>query len=501
MTNTEQSSMKKVPDGILRPSSYSNLESLHSSPNKASSPVVSPKSIEGIHSNLTNSPKRNWERRNSSSTILSHAALGKFSTERFYTLSEIQTHAPTVIFLQNLASGEANPIYAVADDGDVDSSEVNQRLPQQEQGSEFQKYSILYVLWRPQMTDDAHVFVDNVLRECIEMVQRHVVISPSTDYSISNSASEERIRAGSADLKADDQIKENTTKRSTSSRTQPEPYEGKENVESLHAMDKATSLSLRQLSHKEEPQSNTTSLYIVVERVSPPTVDNDATLESLHQTQEAIAEQVVRHAAIQLRDLCEGISVYCANHERAAPGLEACMNAVSVGAADRRKYASSKTNEDILDDGFGGSGSDKPLDSNSYMGLVADRSDDLLGLQSQQSTDAAQGVMQSCWCAEWNGRGNLNSFAKRAHAQWRLDRGLPSLFLAGQRKPTVPRRSRGRKEFFDEQALDQAIKRFLYDFGVVTFAILYVMFHYGQELYELFLEWSEWADRLLRHLR
>ena len=410
---------------------------------------------------------------------MSHEVLGKYSTERFYTLSEIQTHAPTAIFLQDLVAEDHRS-----------SKQETQQPPNDAATPDFPRYSILYVLWRPDMTDNAEEFVDTVLRMSIKTIQRHVVISPSTDGVIPASPAEDRSRAWSGYSKNEERRRDfrfNDSPSSTSfGQSSDEKEDQSQSNKTISEVILEGSLSAPNSPQQEDECEGATTLYIVVERVSTPPETSTSSLESLHQAQEALAEQVVRYAAIRLRDLCEGISVYCANHERAAPGLEACMNAVSLGAADRRRFANSK-NEGLVD-GLTG----PPLDSSSYMGFVLLSAEDLLGFQSQQVTDAAQGVSQSCWCAEWNGRGNLNSYAKRAHEQWRLDRGLPSMAFVGQKKPPVPRR-RGRNEFFDEQALDHAIKSFLYDFGVVTIAILYVIFHYGRDIWDALADWTGWG--------
>ena len=333
------------------------------------------------------------------------------------------------------------------------------------------------------MTEDAQDFVDKVLRGCIETIEKHTLISPSIDDLASSSFSDDKVKIRES---KPEELKENKPASTTPLPVSPletGTTESTNETSQISGNDEVVDANVVMSGGENDGSEGSTSLYIVVERVSRPSGDSDTSHESLHHAQESIAEQVVRLAAVQLRDLCEGITVFCANHERAAPGLEACMNAVSVGAADRRRHP-------------GGHGrSTKALHNSSYMGFVALSSEDLLGLQSQQDTDAAQGVLQSCWCAEWNGRGNLNSFAKRAHAQWRSDRGLPPLALVGQRKAPVPRR-RGRRQLFDEQALDHAMRGFLYDFGVVALAVAYIIFHYGKEIYDLLAEWFDWCDEL-----
>jgi hypothetical protein len=141
-------------------------------------------------------------------------------------------------------------------------------------------------------------------------------------------------------------------------------------------------------------------LYLVVDIVAvyPEKDDTDGARLRHFQVNVHTAEKLCRQVAQSFRCSLEGVTVGISNHVRAAPGLEACLDAVGVGARDRRRFISP--------------------DEKSPVGLVALHPQDLLGLENQQVTDAVQGVLQSRTCAEWNGNGNLVTFARRAHSAW-----------------------------------------------------------------------------------
>jgi len=70
-----------------------------------------------------------------------------------------------------------------------------------------------------------------------------------------------------------------------------------------------------------------------------------------------------------------GATVGLADHPRAAPGLESCLDAIQVGARDRRRR-------------FGNG-------QKSFVGIVCHSPEDLIGYDEEGETDAVQGVMQS----------------------------------------------------------------------------------------------------------
>lgn len=139
--------------------------------------------------------------------------------------------------------------------------------------------------------------------------------------------------------------------------------------------------------------------------------------EGEHQFQQVmtmnriLAEQLARQVAVcpELRCALDGIIVGISNQIRAAPGLEACLDAVSsIGSKEQRL-----------------------LNTSSQVRLVTYDPQDLFGVMPPQTAAATntttnttpiqpqEGVLlQSRTCAEWNGNGNLFTFCQRAHVDW-----------------------------------------------------------------------------------
>ena len=75
-----------------------------------------------------------------------------------------------------------------------------------------------------------------------------------------------------------------------------------------------------------------------------------------------------------------GVTVGLTDHPRAAPGLESCLEAISIGSRDRRKYGSNNRNND---------------NKKSCVGIVCNSVQDLVGFDEEGETDAVQDLMQS----------------------------------------------------------------------------------------------------------
>lgn len=168
-------------------------------------------------------------------------------------------------------------------------------------------------------------------------------------------------------------------------------------------------------------------LYLVVDIVADHNLhqdnnENESARQRRFQVQIHAAETLARYVAQTFRSSLDGITVGVSDHVRAAPGLEACLDAVSVGSQDRRRLSSAEK---------------------SLVGLVALHPQDLLGLEPTK-TDAVQGVLQSRTCAEWNGNGTLQSFAKRAHSAWCFAHQIT------EEEPPPKRRRARRRNFLDD---------------------------------------------------
>jgi hypothetical protein len=292
------------------------------------------------------------------------------------------------------------------------------------------------------------------------------------------------------------------------------------------------------------------SLYIVVDRLMPVDSDQDEhdemeesenahsdtnSARQSHVHQEELAERLARTVASHplLRTVTQGITVGVSNHVRAAPGLEACVQAITVGATDRRRLGhqslprtASITSGPVLPSPVATAPPQfATLDSKkSLLGLVAVTPSDLLGLQDATVTDAAQGVVQSKITAEWNGCGDLHSFAARVHSQWRNVHGLPpepsrtAATIAAKRK--VPRRIRrdnrlpalaarrrklwrpfNRTSWKRTRGSDGEMRNLATD--VVAFGLIlgYIGFHFGMEIVALMTTaGTAWND-LIRSAR
>jgi hypothetical protein len=223
------------------------------------------------------------------------------------------------------------------------------------------------------------------------------------------------------------------------------------------------------------------SLYIVVDRVNPTTVD------SHQEEEELLAYDLAKHVAShpKLREACEGITIGVSNHERAAPGLAACVDAVALGSKDRRHHSG---------------------ESKSLVGIVTDDRSSILGLDPTEA-DAVQGVQQKRITAEWNGRGNLKSFAWRAHSSWCRLNGLPPAQEYYERRKIPRRLSNGGAYIFleeddEEEGSEHRRRELFQDTLAGSVFILYLIFHFHHEIrWFAFLMldpslWDDFAQRL-----
>lgn len=336
-------------------------------------------------------------------TILHKETLPTYSCERFYMLSEIEMNSPPAIFLSSLEEEETTTI----------DTETDELL------SSFPPFLIFYVFWRPTDPQDVNVFVKKTLQSKINRLNQHVEFA-------------------SFEAVAERMLKTSSSRSAT-------------NITTTIEAAVVSSDNRKEVAATEEANTNDNSkpsccVYIVVDRLPPKDNENvDA------------AEQLVRTVATDatLRDTIQGITVGVSNHVRAAPGLEACHDAVGLGAKDRRKISN-------------------PI-ATSFLGIVTESADDLLGLQDTNECDAAEGVQQSRVSAEYNGRGNLQSYAMNAHGVWRQRHGLPPPKVSQRRTPRrirrLPIKSSRETEFL------------VYDTIAALVLIFYVCFHFGHLLF------------------
>ena len=213
-------------------------------------------------------------------------------------------------------------------------------------------------------------------------------------------------------------------------------------------------------------------IYLVIDTL----ILNDSTRGSVadesanlrrYQSQVALVEELARFISTDLRDDLQGLTVGVSNHVRAAPGLEKCMEAICWGSKDRRKN--------------GGQG-------RSSIGIVTQHPDDLVGLQ--KDPDAAQNVLQSYTCAEWNGNGDILSFAKRTHVRWCAKNEVLYEEENPMRPKTKPRRN---------QTLDQLDGGALADpmtLFVVLFLAIWLYIHITTSYEDGFQGFTNWLKSL-----
>ena len=106
-----------------------------------------------------------------------------------------------------------------------------------------------------------------------------------------------------------------------------------------------------------------------------------------------------KHKTLRL----SGATVGLADHPRAAPGLESCLEAITVGAGDRRRHghkrpgkASGKNAAGDDNDNSDNSASEDAIQiGKSCVGIACASLRDLIGVDASGETDAVQGLMQS----------------------------------------------------------------------------------------------------------
>jgi hypothetical protein len=394
-------------------------------------------------------------------TILNTETLPTYSCERFYMLSEIEMNAPPVVFLSNLEQPEDEEEDAATVDTETDERTATTAPATSAALSStlFPPCLILYILWRPTAEPDADSFVAQTLQTQVKRLQQHV------DFcSFEEVASRILLRDTTTTTAAATATSRATAKveAATQSETKQDDQEPKE------VDDDARRTTTNGNTADDDVNANSNnkpkcSVYIVVDRICPGRCTTTTSTEGTDKVSEQLARAVATHET--LRAIVQGITVGVSNHVRAAPGLEACHDAVSLGAKDRRQVL-------------------VPI-AKSFLGLVADSPDDLLGLADSNECDAVQGVQQFKISAEYNGRGNLQSFAARAHGVWRQRHGLPPPPLSTIRR--TPRRIRRTASAAAAAAMTARNSRemefLIYDSIAVLLLILYVSFHSGHLLF------------------
>jgi hypothetical protein len=170
--------------------------------------------------------------------------------------------------------------------------------------------------------------------------------------------------------------------------------------------------------HHAQNSQTPSPTYLVIDRIVTfkPT---DQSTDEFRKEQIKIAESTVRTITssdeLQLRDAFEGIVVGISNDNRAAPGLEVCCDAVLIGDAERRHYPRKRKQETTFVSNIG-----EVDPSKSSIGIVTEYAEDLVGIEPDFETDAAQDIsLHARTCGNWGDKGNILDFGFRAHKYWR----------------------------------------------------------------------------------
>ena len=325
-------------------------------------------------------------------TILNTQQLPNYSSERSYILSELDIHGHSTVHL----SEDDHEIKQMKEESSPSTTD--------EQRQRFASYIILYLFWRPDL--NPRVFAETILFENLKKLEALVDIVPSREDRLSSLSSSFSSLSGIQGQVL--KIESSYENEEMSERKEDDETERKED-DGVHREGNEVRNQTLEGSLQESKKTGH-YVYVVVDRCCPTlpdAVDQDARQRHF-QVQVDLAEKLARMVAShsRMRIICEGITVGVADQARAAPGLEACLDAILFGAKDRRRHSPRSENK-------------------SWVGLVTASSEDLQGPHDQLAADATQGLLQCRVRAEWLGKGTLISFAQRSHKAWRVDHDLP----------------------------------------------------------------------------
>eukprot|EP00978_Attheya_sp_CCMP212_P023014 scaffold69635_cov58-Attheya_sp.AAC.5 len=347
--------------------------------------------------------------------VMNTKELPHYSTERFYMLSELEVHAHSVQF--------------VCDAPREKSSHV-----------------ILYILWRPEEHPSTpSAFCNEILQPCI----LHFFDEDRLQQSVEESTASRKRAAHSIGL--------SLSHSSDHDGGLPSPF-------SHNNHHNTTSPAVSPTNETQAKANNFPSqpkIYLVVDRVVPMAASSSSCSEEEirrnFEAEERLSRNLARYVAQTkpYRHLVDGICVGTANDVHAAPGLEACHEAVRYASAERRQFLRSQTyaagwwwqwfwqQRSSSSEETHRRGVVDPIKS--VVGFVCPHPDDLMGMDDAAAeTDAVQGILQSRTVAEWKGKGDILSFALRAQRDWRQTHGMYSDDDENQEGPISTRRSRRR---------------------------------------------------------
>jgi len=214
-----------------------------------------------------------------------------------------------------------------------------------------------------------------------------------------------------------------------------------------------------------------------------------------HNKEIKTAESLARAVSSSrlLRQRIDGLSIGVTSDSRAAPGLEACMDAVSRSSQERRVTSNTKQTPLSIDDNRSCRSLRNRSPERSPISLVVSKPDDLDDPTSHHTHQhhhhhhhQSCHLLQSRVTVEWNGKGDYNTFSDRAMTHWRKvwsessDQGGKSDVLRKKKVPRLSRKDNGE----EEPVLDEPVSTIM----VIVFVICaawYVYSSYGEYLYSI----------------
>ncbi|KAL7527998.1 hypothetical protein ACHAWF_002397, partial [Thalassiosira exigua] len=493
-------------------------------------------------------------------TVLTVDRLPSYGTDRLYVLSELQVHANSIHFVHDLPAASGADADGSANAREEDGAAASPALPPS---------VILYLLWKPNTYPTPRSFADGPLSECV----RRCLLANGEDVP----------------LEELEDVRSNPRSPTYSPRRQSAPDQPDVWPDAKEGASETGSPG-RGAQDQSQQTQQLTRIYVVVDRIAPsddgdmgelpnfPDLDlmnstsssgedgrhpktTESSLPALepqhskavsqrnlqepnkeegdrkrlaqHNNEVNMAEQLARAVASSrfLRNRIDGISIGVTSDASAAPGLEACMDAVFRGAKERRLAARERSVRNVMkqwkrkgktigteDDAHAENDGvkhfrrrERALDrlrerspTRCPVAVVALQPDDLEGPDHHhhhsENGDASPRILQCRVSTEWNGQGEHKTFADRAMRDWRQawcgcgggggTDASPSA-VGGSNgscwKRRVPRiSSRGREDVDEmEQNVDEPVST------VMVIVFLAVMAAYA---------WNLYGDLILRFL-
>ena len=422
-----------------------------------------------------------------STTVLTVNKLPNYCTDRLYMLSELQVHSNSIDFLCDLNNNNNNGNSSV---GSADNTVSTEEEEDEDNDKEVQDVRlppsiILYLLWKPNTYPTPQSFVDGPLSESVkqcllangdevndQQTNSHDVSPKTPPYNNSASAPNSPIRRQQLSVGA---VSFDKLKRDT--------------LQDDWGNNSADISRSKRASIEETNQKQMTKIYVVVDRISPSettATDTDAVddgigelpdfsigsssfdqtdyststaavnssiqnhsqsqqhtsneMTSQHNNEIKMAEKLAKSVSSNkfLRGSVDGISIGITSDARAAPGLEACMDAVCRGSKERRKavrdYRLKKKSSVISSSSSREEQAMQHLrdksPERSPVAIVAMQPDDLECTDNDhhshshhhhhsEEVEVSPNILQCRVATEWNGLGECNTFTDRAMQDWR----------------------------------------------------------------------------------